>query len=224
MDKLSKYDLLRRVPGRIGHRYERRYLQLHARTRDFPEALRRSEGMTCIDLGANVGHYTRRMASVAKEVIAFEPDPWAYSALRNNVADLDNVRIEKVAAGTREGTVRLHRHARFQEDPALYSSSSSVIASKRNVSDEMAVVVHQIDFIAYLRMLDEEVGILKIDIEGAEVELLETLLDESDILRRIDYIFAETHESRIPGHEPRVRMLRERAIRLTKPNINLYWQ
>ena len=88
----------------------------------------------------------------------------------------------------------------------------------------MAVVVPPIDFIADLRMLDEEVGILKIDSEGAEVELLETLLDESDILRRIDYIFAETHESRIPGHEPRVRMLREKAIRITKPNINLYWQ
>ena len=224
MDKLTKYGHLRRVPGRLGRRYERKYLQLLAQTREFPEALSRSEGMTCIDLGANVGHYTRRMASVAKQVIAFEPDPWAFAALQNSVADLDNVRIEKAAAGTSEGRIRLHRHVRFEEDPARYSSSSSVFTDKSNVSNEGAVLVRQIDFIDYLRSLDEEVGIIKIDIEGAEVELLETLLDESDVLRRINYIFAETHESRIPGHEPRVKMLRENAARLTKPDINLYWR
>ena len=59
--------------------------------------------MTCVDLGANVGEYTAKMAFMAKQVIAFEPEPWAYAALQANVADLDNVRIENVAAGVNEG-------------------------------------------------------------------------------------------------------------------------
>jgi len=223
LNKSLKYNVLRFLPGKWGRRYQRKIFGLRARS-EFGEALDRSAGKTCIDLGANVGDYTRKMAVKAKRVIAFEPDPWAFAALQNNVADLDNVRIEEVAAGTREGSIRLHRHVRFEEDPAHYSSSSSVIADKSNVSDERAVLVRQIDFIDFLRVLDEEVGILKIDIEGAEVELLEVLLDEPDILRCIDHIFAETHESRIPGHEPRVKVLRERATRLTKPSINLYWR
>ena len=223
MDKLFKYRLLRHVPGRIGRQYDRQILRVHARRRDFPEAVRRSEGMTCIDLGANAGTYTRKMASVAKQVISFEPDPWAHAMLEVNVADLDNVRIENVAADTREGSVLLYRHARFAEDPAVYSISSSIITGKKNVASEGAVEVRQVDFIRYLENLDEEIGVLKIDIEGAEVDLLEVLLDRPDIMERINWIFAETHESRIPAQGSRVKSLRERARGMQRPVINLHW-
>ena len=223
MDKLFKYRLLRHLPGRIGRHYDRQILRLHARRREFPEAVRRSEGMTCIDLGANVGTYTRTMASVAKEVISFEPDPWAHAMLEVNVADLDNVRIENVAAGTKEGKVLLYRHARFAEDPAVYSISSSIVTGKKNVTSEGAVEVRQVDFIRYLENLNEEIGILKIDIEGAEVDLLEALLDRPHIMERINWIFAETHESRIPAHGTRVKSLRERVQGRQRPEINLYW-
>ena len=189
----------------------------------FEEAVRRSGGLTCIDLGANVGKYTRKMASGTKQVIAFEPDPWSLAALQANTADLDNVRIENAAAGTSERVVLLYRHTRFEEDPTFYSISSSVIANKRNVSKEKAIEVRQINFISYLENLDEDIGILKIDIEGAEVELLEALFDRPDILKRVHHIFAETHERRIPGHESRVNALHERAHRIIKPHINLYW-
>ena len=112
---------------------------------------------------------------------------------------------------------------RCTEDPTFYSISSSVIANKRNVSEEKAIEVRQINFISYLENLDEDIGILKIDIEGAEVELLEALFDRPDILKRVHHIFAETHERRIPGHESRVNALHERAHRIIKPHINLYW-
>lgn len=222
MFKLFKYNLLRRLPGKWGLHYQGRLLRLHARS-GFDEAVRRSEGMTCIDLGANIGEYTRRMAFGAKQVIAFEPDPWAHTELQANVADLNNVRIENAAAGTCDQKVLLHRHARFEDNPARYSESSSIIASKINVTELDTVEVRQIDFIAYLEDLDEDIGVLKIDIEGAEVDLLETLFDRPDILGRIKFIFAETHETRIPGHEPRVDKLRERAQTIDRPLVNLYW-
>lgn len=223
MDKLLKYELLRRVPGRIGARYQSKYARYHARTRGFPEALRHSQGMTCIDLGANVGDYTRMMASVAKRVIAFEPDPWTLGVLQANVADLDNVKIEGVAAGTHEGRVLLYRHVQFEENPVLHSDSSSLVASKSNVAEEGAVEVSQIDFIAYLERLNEDIGTIKMDIEGAEVDLLEALLDRTEIMKRISFIFVETHESRIPGHERRVKLLQGRIREIQKPSINMHW-
>ena len=226
MNKLWKYKLLRQVPGRWGRlyqqKYQRRLLMLQARL-DFDEAMHRSQGMTCIDLGANIGEFTRKMALRAKQVIAFEPDPWAYVQLRANVADLNNVKIENAAAGTCEEKVLLYRHARFADKPVRYSESSSVIVNKSNVSQEGAVEVRQIDFIGYLEKLDEDIGILKMDIEGAEVDLLESLFDRSDILGRVDHIFAETHETRIRGHEIRVNTLRERAQTIKRPRVNLYW-
>ena len=179
--------------------------------------------MTCIDLGANVGEYTRKMASVAKRVIAFEPDPWTLDVLRANVADLDNVTVEGVAAGTHEGRVLLYRHSQFDENPVLHSESSSLIASKSNVAQEGAIEVRQIDFIAYLERLKGDIGVIKIDIEGAEVDLLEALLGRPDIMKRIDYIFVETHETRIPGHAQRVKSLRDRVQEIQRPRIDLYW-
>ena len=220
MNKLFKYRLLRHLPGSLGHRYECKHM---VRTNGFEEAVRRCGGMTCIDLGANLGVYTRKMASVTKQVIAFEPDPWTLVELQANVADLDNVKIENAAAGTREETVYLYRHTRFEEDRSWRSEASSVIASKGDVAKEDAVEVRQIDFIRYLEDLDEDIGILKIDIEGAEVDLLETLFDRPDLLKRINHIFAETHERLIPGHKPRVKALRARARGLERPYINLYW-
>ena len=222
MSKSFKSAVLRHLPGRPGRRYRRRYYGLQARS-EYVEALNRSAGKTCIDLGANVGEYTREMAVKAKRVIAFEPDPWAHARLQANVADLDNVKIENAAAGTRDGTVLLYRRAGFESNPASNSQSSSVVAAKNNVSQDEAVEVEQIDFIAYLENLDENLGIVKIDIEGAEVELLERLFERPDILMHIDYIFVETHESRIPGHEPRVNELRESAARMDRPKINFYW-
>ena len=217
------YSLLRRLPGKSGRRFNRKFMR-RDRIIGFEKAVHRSRGMTCIDLGANVGEYTRKMASGTKQVIAFEPDPWSLAALHANTADLDNVRIENAAAGTSERVVLLYRHAQFEEDPTLYSVSSSVIGNKRNVSEEKAMEVRQINFISYLENLDEDIGILKIDIEGAEVELLEALFVRLDILKRVHHIFAETHESRITGHESRVNALQERAHRIKKPYINLFWR
>ncbi len=223
MNKLLKYRVLRHLPGQRGRRYERKFMGLVAKTIEFDEAIRCSKGMTCIDLGANVGKYTRRMSVGTKQVIAFEPDPWAYESLLANIADLNNVRVENAAVATSDGKVLLYRHARFSDNPAFYSESSSIIASKNNVIEEGAIKVRQIDFIRYLEELDSDIGILKIDVEGAEVDLLEALFDRPEILRRIDHIFAETHETRIPHHERRVDALRKKAKLMKHPRINPYW-
>lgn len=220
--KFFRYNLLRRLPGKLGRYYQRKFIGLHSLAA-FEEALRRSEGKTCIDLGANVGAYTRKMALNAGRVIAFEPDPWAFAELRANIADLDNVKIENAAAGADEKKIPLYRHPRFENNPASYSISSSVISDKRDISQENTVEVRQIDFIRYLENLDEDVGILKIDIEGAEVDLLESLFDRPDVLARIDHIFAETHEKRIPAHKQRVDALYIKARSIERPCINLSW-
>ena len=212
---LMRYGVMRHLPGRRGKKYARKH--------DFAKTVRRSRGMTCIDLGANVGTYTRLMASEARQVIAFEPDPWSLATLRVNLADLGNIRIENAAAGTSENTVLLYRSPGFGENPAAHSQTSSVVARRGLVVAEGAIEVRQIDFIRYLEDLDEDIGILKIDIEGAEVDLLEALFDRPDILARIAYIFAETHERIYADHKPRVEALRERARQIERPRVDLDW-
>ncbi|MCY4584452.1 MAG: FkbM family methyltransferase [Bryobacterales bacterium] len=219
----ARYRLLRRLPGSRGRRYSRKFNAFLALD-EFERAIRHTAGKTCIDLGANIGHYTQQLAKFASDVIAFEPDPWTFARLQSNLSNFSNVKIENAAAGIKEGTVLLWRHSRFNDDPDKYSTSSSVISDKFNILDHnQAIEVRQINFINYLFDLDKEVGIIKIDIEGAELDLLEALLERPDLLSRIDYIFCETHERQIPDHAPRVHNLRARTDRLTHPRFNLDW-
>lgn len=223
--RLAKYRLLSHVPGRIGLKYASKL-----RMRFLPEvqeayraALRGADGKICIDLGANLGEHTREMAGVAAKVYAFEPDPWSAEELRKRVADLDNVEVVEAAAGTEDGTIQIYRTADFDDAPEKRSLSTSTIADKLNVDESAALEVKQVDFARFLRDLDADVALIKIDIEGAEVALLESLLDDP-ALNRVGHIFVETHESRIPALAARTMSLRERVAGMTTPVINMDWK
>ncbi len=223
MNKHAKYRLLRHLPGRRGRHYSRKLKALIA-LGEFDEALRHSANKTCIDLGANVGKYTEKMAQSVKSVIAFEPDPWAYAQLKSNIANFTNVRLENAAASTLNGTIPLWRHVEFHNDPAKWSAASSLLFRKFSVANnDQMIEVRSIDFVDYLIDMDEDIGVIKMDIEGAEVDLLEALLDAPEVLSRIDYIFAETHERQIPDHVTRVEHLTERTLHMTQPYFNLDW-
>ncbi|WP_298976298.1 FkbM family methyltransferase [uncultured Roseobacter sp.] len=220
--KRKKYRTLRHLPGKIGRRYTEKY-ELHGTSWRFLDALDFTAGMVSIDLGANIGEYSQLLARRAQKVYAFEPDPWALEQLRKNTAHLDNVEIVEAAAGTCEGSVNLYRHPEFADDPIMNSQSSSVVSNKYNISHEDSFEVPQVDVLKFLRDLDQNIGVLKVDIEGAEVDLFEKLFDDADLLSRIKYIFAETHETKIPGHEPRVAALKARAEKIKSPVIDLTW-
>ena len=223
MNKHAKYRLLRHLPGRRGRHYTRKLRRLAALD-EFDDALRHSADKTCIDLGANVGEYTEKMARFAKSVIAFEPDPWSYAELKANVANFTNIRLENAAASTLDGTVQLWRHAEFHSNPAKYSISSSLMSRKFDVANnDQMIEVRSINIIDYLTDLDEDIGVIKMDIEGAEVDILEALLDTPTILSRIGFVFVETHERHMPDLAARVDRLVDRTSHMTQPYFNLNW-
>lgn len=220
--KRFKYKTLRRIPGSIGRKYNAKY-ELQGTSWRFLDAIDATSSMVSIDLGANIGEYSQLLATRAKKVYAFEPDPWALEQLRANTAHLSNIEIVEAAAGTCEASVKLYRHPEFSDNPIMNSQSSSVVSDKFNISLEDYFEVPQVDVIAFMRGLDQDIGVLKVDIEGAEVDLFEKLFDEPELLSRIHYIFAETHEKKIAGHESRVAALKSRAEKIKRPVIDLTW-
>lgn len=180
-------------------------------------------GDIVIDCGANVGDVTKEFAQTQATVYAFEPDPYCFSILEEKFRGFSNVKLFHQAVGTENISINLYRAKNFSEDPAFLSQSSSVYAAKRNVCDSDAVQVEQIDFVAFVRSLPKKVSILKIDIEGAEVPVIEQLL-ESNAIDRIDHLFAETHEKQIPELLERTVALRLRIAEEVLSNINLDWR
>ena len=68
-----------------------------------------------------------------------------------------------------------------------------MLSAKPNVSVDNFELVNEIDFAKFLKSLDEPVELIKIDIEGYEIQLLNHLLDENAICN-VNHFYVETHE------------------------------
>jgi len=179
-------------------------------------------GDIAIDCGANVGKFTRMLARNGARVHAFEPDPYSFARLQQNTAHLANVVCHNKAVGISHETVKLYRRPGFDDAPESASLSSSVFAEKINVSEDNFVEVEQIDFINFIEGLERPAKLIKIDIEGAEVPLLEEMI-VAGTMDHVGLVFVETHETRIPALAERTQNLKTLASREYVGTLFLDW-
>lgn len=180
-------------------------------------------GDIVIDCGANVGKFTRRLADRGATVYAFEPDPYCFDVLTKSFAADANVTLFNKAVGVENGEIALYRAMDFDTNPERLSQSSSVFSSKTNVDCSKSIAVEQIDLVEFIAALPQPVSVLKIDIEGAEVPVIEKLL-ETGVIDRVGHMFVETHEKKIPELAERTAALRVRIAENSLANVNLDWR
>ncbi|MEZ5912597.1 MAG: FkbM family methyltransferase [Paracoccaceae bacterium] len=208
-------------------RREKRNLR-HARAHGFLDgvlALLRP-GDLVIDCGANLGEVTGPLAATGARVRAFEPDPFAFGKLAERFAETENVTLHQQAVATAAGTLRLMRATNFDDNPKGGSVKSTLLAGGRGISESDGVDVEVIDFVAFLRELiarDGPVAFLKMDIEGAELDLLEAM-DAAGLFAQIRCTVAETHENKFKELRPRYKALREAfGQKYAANHVNLDW-
>ena len=176
-----------------------------------------------IDCGANIGDFTAKMAARGARVHAFEPNPYAYAELEKRFAHSPNVVLYPCAVGASAGKVELHLHKQHEEDPVKWSVGSSLFPEKGNVSEQDTLVVDQIDLPAFIMELACPIGLLKIDIEGAEVALLHKLISDG-LIADIQSVFVEMHDDKIPSLVEGSAELRKRLIDGELSNVDLHWK
>lgn len=223
--KLAAVAILCLVPGarrQAAPRLARRRATMRAVRRFRACAARLGPRSLAVDVGANVGDVTEFLAARAGLVHAFEPDPWAFERLSARVGHLPNVVLHQAAVGLRTGRVGLARSTTVESDPAFFTRASSTCADVPYLRHADTVDVDEIDFLDFLRRLDRPVDLLKIDIEGAEVALLEALLASLERTRIVE-IFAETHDLTMPALAARTQALRQSAAGRQRPAVNLDW-
>lgn len=183
-------------------------------------------GDLVIDCGANVGLITGQLAATGAEVIAYEPDPIAFAALSERHGSLPNVTLHNAAVGARDGTITLLRDRSFHKDPLTRTVRSSTVTGGRRMDDGDAVTVKLVDLPSVLRDLiaqKGEIAFLKLDVEGAEVDILEAM-QAGDLFKDIRLTVAETHEKKFGHLRSRFRKLRrEIAAHHPKSRVNLNW-
>jgi FkbM family methyltransferase len=128
-------------------------------------------GMTVLDIGAHHGYYTllaSKLVGSAGRVIAFEPSPREQKALRLNLIlnRCGNVSVQRVALGREETETTLYVAGGRQtgcnslRPPAIPDEASPVRVHVTRLDDWLdRQKIAQVDFV-------------KVDVEGAELEVL----------------------------------------------------
>jgi len=202
------------------HRRTRR--GFHGAVWDFVNRVRSlPAGSLTIDGGANAGAVTAAFAAQGLRVHSFEPDPFARGQLQHRFAGNPLVTIHPEALGVRAGSATLFRRPDFDLQPERASKSSTLLPDMLPAGGE-AVAVNVVDLVAFIRGLNEPVAVLSLDVEGAEVEIIDRLIDEG-LAERIGMIYAETHERFSPELAASTQRLRDRVAAQGLTNINLEW-
>jgi len=134
-----------------------------------------------IDCGANVGLsviYWKYLYPESR-IIAFEPDPKIFQLLQSNISEFDykNIELQQAAVWISNGEL-------------LFLPDGSVGGKLVNqVDNDRLIKVRTIQLLEYL---NQPVEVLKIDIEGAEFEVLQ---DCATSLGNVNKIFLEYHGS-----------------------------
>lgn len=124
-------------------------------------------GMCVVDAGANLGYYTclaARLVGPAGRVVAFEPDPETCALLEDNAAPLGgHVSVHRQALGARSGTARLGDDPDNKGDVHLDPGGALTVPVTRGDDLDLA-----------------RLDLLKIDTQGAEVQVLEGFRETLD--------------------------------------------
>lgn len=158
------------------------------------------QGIDCsgvvVDAGANVGFFTLYAKTQgAKRVYAIDPDPMPFYYLdRNFGMDENIIPINKA--------FYVPGHPSVSFDVAIYDSVGSTLTKNNDRSfatdhnyfhtfDAKITTDVQVITVSDLLKIEDRINLLKLDIEGAEFEVMESILPRE--WKRIDRLFIEYH-------------------------------
>lgn len=186
-----------------------------------------------VDGGANLGQGFTFFASYYPpgkvEYDIFEPNPNCLGRLRQVVAGFspDTVRVHPVALSTQDGETRLYGIT--ESEGGRLSTGASINRHQHSVfydaNPEHAITVPTIDFCAFLKSRHQryETIIVKLDIEGAENDVLEALIEQNG-LAYIDTLYIEFHAFLLKGTGRRSERMREVHIIEQLKRSHIYYR
>lgn len=158
-----------------------------------------SPGDVVVDIGANVGMFTRwAHLRGASRIISFEPVSTTFSCLVDNVSKI--AECHKIAIGSKEEMIQIGIPSKEEE----IGGGTRFMSDEINYARKENCISLTLGKLFEIGLLPEKIDFLKIDCEGSEKEIIETISDRD--LLRIDKISMEYHNGDI-GPETRVRFV-----------------
>ena len=142
-----------------------------------------------LDIGANKGHFSSAAIALGFNVIAIEPHPEAFKFLHKRFKNKSNIVLKREALSNYEGEIKLNFHPAHFNDKITTSISASTIDDKFKIEQSIFSEVKCSKLSNYFAN-GEYYNIVKIDIEGEEMNLVNDLIAHH---KQINYLFLETH-------------------------------
>jgi len=150
-----------------------------------------------IDAGSNIGiatlffkkHYPKA------NILCFEPDPISFAMLQKNVAinGLKNVTLFNAALSDTQGKLKFYGQVSVENPDTRGNSLLPAWGLQRSTSDSI-----EVDAVCLHNYINSPIDLLKLDIEGAEQKVLESLKDKLGWVREI---VLEFHEADVMKQE-----------------------
>ncbi len=138
-----------------------------------------------VDIGANLGFFSYySLIKGAKKVYSFEPSYEQYKAIKDNFGDIDRLIIENLAVTSDGNPLNLYQHK--------YLSVLSITSEDKTNDDNYIIKeCNSVNLEEYCNTNNININFLKVDCEGAEYDIFNSLSDE--FLKSIDKIAMECH-------------------------------
>lgn len=124
-------------------------------------------GDIVIDVGANIGYYSIMASELvgggSGKILSFEPVPETFKRLSVNVLSLSDIKAHQVACGQENGKIN------------IYAFGDSITAGSRISSPPEVDIPYTTEKVKMIKLddfIDGKVDVVKIDVEGYELNVL----------------------------------------------------
>jgi FkbM family methyltransferase len=133
-------------------------------------------GELAVDVGANIGYMSSILAKrvgSSGSVYAFEAHPEIFKELKHNVKrweqdnNINNISIQNLAVSDKSGFLKLGVPEAFNQNRGI----SSIVTDNDEIANKSSVLTVQASTLDEF-LVNKNVGVLKIDVEGHEIQVL----------------------------------------------------
>lgn len=171
------------INRRASQIYQKNILEL------FPDLVISSKSNIVLDIGANFGHFTQASLDLGFRVVAVEPHPIAFQHLERRFGQNPKVDLLNYAVSNLGSRVNFYLHPLHKNDPVQTSLSATTISDKFDRDNQVKIEVEARSMESFF-LSGQEYALVKVDIEGAEMLLVQDLIRFTGQIQRLAL---ETH-------------------------------